>query len=132
MTIIFMLFFHKLPNFICRYGVLLSMALLIVITIYSLTPITEEPTQNGWDKVMHIFAYLCFSFPISVSYYPRTKYIALFTILWGAGIECIQPFFGRQADIIDAFSNALGSYLGIALASLVVRILCTNPSRFDE
>ena len=132
MMTIFMLYFRKTISLISQYGVLCSVIILIVITVLSLTPVAEEPSRNGFDKILHLLAYMALSFPSALSYHPKTNPVFFFAVLWGGCIECIQPYFGREADILDATFNTFGAYAGIVLAKFFSSLLYTIPSPSDE
>ena len=115
-----------------QYGVIISIFFLLVITILSLIPVSQEPPMNNIDKIEHLVAYAAFTVPISLAYHPRYQSIFWFACIWGMLIEIVQPYVGRQADTIDALINALGAGMGIMMAQYFLRILCTNPSLSDE
>jgi VanZ family protein len=124
--------FIKSIELLKQYGVFCSFLLLVVITILSLTPVVQEVPITGIDKVLHLLAYCALTFPISLSYSPRYRFIFWFSCLWGGIIEIIQPIVGRQADTIDALVNTIGVFFGIVLASILLKTLDTNPSPSDE
>lgn len=128
MTTISMSLLLKTHNLLHQYGTLCSFFVLIVITVLSLIPVTQEPPMTGIDKINHLVAYCALTFPISLSYYPRNKIIFFFSCCWGALIEILQSHVGRQADTIDGIVNSIGALLGIALAVLVIKALGTTPS----
>ena len=115
-----------------QYGVVTSIFFLLIITILSLIPVSQEPPMNNIDKIEHLVAYAAFTAPISLAYHPRYKSIFWFACIWGMLIEIVQPYVGRQADTIDAVINALGAGVGIIIARYFFKILCTNPSLSDE
>ena len=121
-----------LIRFAKQYGVSISFLFLLVITILSFIPVTEEPPINGVDKIEHLIAYSALTLPASLAYHPRTKHIFWFACIWGMMIEIIQPYFGRQADTIDAVINVLGAGIGIALSGYLIKLLCTDPLPSDE
>ena len=124
--------FTKTLNLVRRYGVLSSFTLLIVITTLSLTPAMEPSPITGLDKVHHLLAYSALTFPISLSYHPRHRFIFWFSSVWGGMIEIIQPIVGRQADTIDALVNSFGALLGIGIAIITIKALDKVPSLSDE
>lgn len=84
------------------------------------------------DKIEHIIAYAACTMPISLAYHPRYKTIFWFACIWGAMIEILQPYVGRQADTVDAIVNTVGAGLGIVMAQKVFIFLCTSPLPSDE
>lgn len=115
-----------------QYGVPISGICLLIITILSFIPVSQEPPMNNIDKIEHLIAYAALTMPISLSYNPRQKHIFWFACIWGMLIEIFQPYVGRQADTMDAVINAVGAYLGILLAQYLFRVLYTSPSLSDE
>ena len=115
-----------------QYGVSISGLCLLIVTILSLIPISQEAPMNNIDKIEHLVAYAACTMPISLTYYPRYKTIFWFACIWGIMIEILQPYVGRQADTIDAMVNALGAGLGVIIARYIFMVLCTNPLPSDE
>lgn len=115
-----------------QYGVPISGIFLLIITILSFIPVSQEPPMNNIDKIEHLIAYAALTMPISLAYHPRQKHIFWFACIWGMLIEIFQPYVGRQADTMDAVINAVGAYVGILVAQYLFRVLYTNPSLSDE
>ena len=53
--------------------------------------------------------------------------VFLFALAYGGCIELIQPFTGREADIVDFFANAAGIILGILVARSLILIFKVQP-----
>ncbi|MGB1965483.1 MAG: VanZ family protein, partial [Candidatus Micropelagos thuwalensis] len=53
--------------------------------------------------------------------------VFLFALAYGGCIELIQPFTGREADIMDFFANASGIILGILVARCLTLIFKVQP-----
>ena len=115
-----------------QYGVPISGFFLLIITILSFIPVSQEPPMNNIDKIEHLIAYAALTMPISLAYHPRQKHIFWFACIWGMLIEIFQPYVGRQADTMDAVINAVGAYVGIFVAQYLFRVLYTSPSLSDE
>ena len=115
-----------------QYGVPISGIFLLIITILSFIPVSQEPPMNNIDKIEHLIAYAALTMPISLAYHPRHKHVFWFACIWGMLIEIFQPYVGRQADTMDAVINAVGAYLGILFAQYLFRALYTSPSLSDE
>ena len=114
------------------YGVPISGLCLLVITILSFIPVSQQAPISNIDKIEHLVAYAAFTMPISLAYHPRYKAIFWFACLWGMMIEILQPYAGRQADTIDAIINAVGAGAGVIIAQYIVMVLCTDPLPSDE
>ena len=132
MMITFKSFLIRSSNIIKEYGVSISGLCLVIITIFSLTPVSHPPPMNNIDKIEHLIAYAVCTMPISLAYHPRYKTIFWSVFMWGTLIEMVQPYVGRQAESMDAIVNAVGAGLGIASARYGFIVLCTSPSPSDE
>ena len=121
--IISMFYFKILHKGLRQYGMHLSGILLLVVTICSLIPPaqTQDPVVYI-DKVFHLLAYAALTFPCSISVPKKNLLWLIGACIWGAGIECLQPSFGRTADVIDAFCNGLGAAMGTFLAIVFIRL----------
>lgn len=108
-----------LLRLIALYWKLVSAAVLIAISFFSLMPLSELPQVPGSDKTHHVLSYACLMFPVALN---RPKYyllIAFFFIAWSGALELIQPFVNRYAEWGDLGANALGVVLGILIANSV-------------
>jgi VanZ family protein len=97
--------------------------LALVIAILSLTPEPEEIVPVAlWDKLSHFLAYgslaLTLGHALSLSGWSRGRLIAggvLLSTAYGGLLEGLQFFTPpRTPDLVDAFSNFLGSCAGMA------------------
>ena len=94
----------------------------------SLKPPSEFDTKLlVSDKVLHLFAYCLMVLPVSLErIYPHFL-VLLFALAYAGFIELIQPFTGREADIMDFFANATGIILGILVARSLILIFKVQP-----
>ena len=119
----YMFFFTTLHDGLKRYGLLLSGLILCVITVCSLIPPTQEQAPVVYtDKIFHMLAYAALTFPCSHNIPKKHLVWGFSAFLWGAGIECLQPSFGRTADVLDAICNGIGALVGILSAILLGRL----------
>jgi VanZ family protein len=96
---------------------------LVLITYYSLIPQPADDTLYSWtayvlpwgDKSLHILAYALLMIPVMIRKPRHWGWIALACVLYGAGIEGIQPSFGRCGEVFDACANAVGVLWSICL-----------------
>jgi VanZ family protein len=104
-------------SFIKFKGLYLTLVLAFLILYLSLKPPSEVDTKLlVSDKVLHLFAYCLMVLPVSLErVFPHFS-VFLFALAYGGCIELIQPFWGREADIMDFFANAGGIILGILIA----------------
>ncbi len=104
--------------FIERHWLPLSIALLLVITVLSLSPLDRLPESWDNDKLHHTIAYAALMFPVALRR-PRWWWaIASFYLAWSGGIELVQPYVNRYAEWADMAANASGLLAGMLLAHL--------------
>ena len=98
-------------------GLYLTLLLALLILFLSLKPASEVDTKLlVSDKVLHLFAYCIMVLPVSLEkIFPHFS-VFLFSLAYGGCIELIQPFTGREADIMDFLANTAGIILGIIVA----------------
>ena len=115
-------------SFIKFKGLYLTLILALLILFLSLKPLTEVDTKLlVSDKVLHLFAYCLMVLPVSLErIFPHFS-VFLFSLAYGGCIELIQPFTGREADIMDFFANAAGIILGILVARSLTLIFKVKP-----
>ena len=96
----------------------------------SLKPPSEFDTKLFMsDKLLQLFAYCLMVLPVSLErIFPHCS-VFLFALVYGGCIELIQPFTGRQADILDFFANAAGIILGILVARSLTLIFKVQPQK---
>ena len=128
MMIISKSFLIHASNLLKKYGVSVSGLFLLIITVLSFVPVTQEPPMNGIDKIEHLIAYAALTIPISLAYHPRYKTIFWFVCIWGMMIEILQPYVGRQADTMDAIINGIGAGIGIVFARYLFNVAYMDPS----
>ena len=92
----------------------LTLIVTTILTIIMLWPLDQPPlAPRGSDKLVHLVAFAALSFPLS-----RTSRFGLLPVFvgacsFGAIIELVQPFYNRNADILDWAADVLGVALGI-------------------
>ena len=96
----------------------LTLAVTLTLTVAMLWPVSQQPTPDGTDKLVHLIAFAALAFPLS-----RTGRIGLLPVFIGASafggaIELIQPSFNRSADINDWVADVIGVVLGIGCGLL--------------
>ena len=115
-------------SFIKFKGLYLTLMLALLIMFLSLKPPSEVDTKFlVSDKVLHLFAYCLMVLPVSLErIFPHFS-VFLFALAYGGCIELIQPFTGREADIMDFFANAAGIILGVLVARSLKLIFNVQP-----
>lgn len=100
----------------------LTLLLAIVIAYFSLSPPTggQAPFPH-FDKLIHLLAFACLAFPVSIAGTQPHHRVFLAGLAYGALIEIVQPLVGRTGDWADLLADAVGLGLGIGLAILIRR-----------
>ena len=115
-------------TFIKFKGLYLTIILALLILFLSLKPSSEVDTKLlVSDKLLHLFAYCLMVLPVSLERIFPHFTVFLFALAYGGCIEFIQPFTGREADIMDFFANAAGIILGILVARSLTLIFKVQP-----
>jgi glycopeptide antibiotics resistance protein len=109
-------------------GLYLTLILALLILFLSLKPLNEGDTKPlVSDKLLHLIAYGAMVLPVSLErIFPHFS-VFLFALAYGGCIELIQPFTGREADIMDFLANAAGIILGILVARSLTLIFKVKP-----
>ena len=104
-------------------GLYLTLAIAFLILVLSLQPPGEGgPKLLVSDKLLHFIAYGVMVIPVSLErVYPQFL-VFLIALAYGGFIELIQPFWGREADIMDLWANIAGIIFGILIARGIVFI----------
>lgn len=103
-----------------RAGLALSLFLAVVIAGFTLTPLPPGPTMPaGMDKVYHFLAFAVLVFPVIVTDTGRWTWVVPVAIVYGGGIELLQPFVGRSAEWLDFGANVSGVLAGAALSEIL-------------
>ncbi|MDQ6999427.1 MAG: hypothetical protein Q9M12_00890 [Mariprofundus sp.] len=101
-----------------RFWLSLSVLLLFMITTLSLMPLERLPDVPGSDKWHHTIAYAVLMFPAALRRLPYLLWIAVFYIVWGGGIELIQPYVNRYGEWLDFAANGAGLLTGLIIGLL--------------
>lgn len=82
---------------------------------------TQLPfAMPGTDKADHLIGFFALTLPCAFLYPCALKWLLPFAVLFGGGIEMIQPIFGRQGAWPDFYADCLGAGTG-ALAGFLMR-----------
>ncbi|TFH05662.1 MAG: VanZ family protein [Spirochaetales bacterium] len=107
---------------------LLFVSAFVGITVLSVVPAPTLPGMES-DKLSHLAAYMILTLLLVPSLagekvVPPGLLLAVAGVLvYGAGIEVLQHFIGRQFDLRDMAANAAGVLLGIAAGLLLRRAI---------
>jgi hypothetical protein len=89
----------------------LTAMIAILIGYLTLTKIDVPPALAGSDKWHHVIAFAALTFPISVLRPMWLWLAAPAFIAFGGAIEIIQPYVGRDCDILDWRADIVGVIL---------------------
>jgi len=111
-------------HLVARFWPVLTLVCLALITWGSFQPegtVVGDP--NPYDKLLHLAAYGAVAGPLGLAW-PRGVWVFLGgLVLWGAGIEILQPLVGRESSWNDVAANLAGLGLGAAGGRVLGRIL---------
>lgn len=116
---------NSLLNFIDKvntHWIILTAAMLIGITVLSLSLAKELPSVPGTDKLHHFISYAILVFPTALRRPQHWVKLAIFFILYSGLIEIIQPYVNRYGEWLDMLANGTGVVIGIAIAWLLNQI----------
>ena len=98
----------------------------VLITWGELTP--NPPDLGGvfgWDKLEHFTAYfgLASMATLVMGFKPRLAGAFLGIILFGAMLEILQGYTGRDPDMFDFLANSIGAFAGLGVGALFLWLL---------
>ena len=98
---------------------------MLAIAILSLTPPGHEPTFTGFlnDKMKH---FTCYGIVAHIACHASNEWrqrflLCLITFAISVAIEFIQPYVGRDFELLDMAANLSGVLGGIAVMVLFLR-----------
>lgn len=103
-----------------------TIVLAAIIAVLTLAPMPAGGPA-GSDKLYHVLAFACLAFPLPLVRPRWTVWVVLGVIAYGAAIEVIQPFFGRQAEWADLVADGIGAVVGAVTGSALSRYILTLP-----
>ena len=111
-----MTFTSKLPSATqgpLAYG--LTAALAVGIALLTLLPLATPPlSSEGGDKVYHFVAFAGLMLPVATLRPRALLWMIPAALLFGAGIEIIQPYVNRSRDVADFLADGAGVLAGSA------------------
>ena len=99
----------------------LTLLVLAATTYLSLSPLDRLPDAPGGDKLHHLLAYALLAFPAALAKPVGLRWWLLLFLVWGGGIEVLQPYVNRYGEVLDALANGLGVGLGAGLGLMAGR-----------
>ena len=108
-------------------GLYLTLAIAFLILFLSLQPPGEGDAKLlVSDKLLHFVAYGVMVLPVSLERIFPQFLVFIIALAYGGFIELIQPFWGREKDIMDMWANVAGLTFGILIAQGIVLIFKTQ------
>lgn len=99
-----------------------SVVLALVIFYFTILKHQQSAPLGPWtDKIYHFVAFAILVMPTAIIYKRALFWVVPAALLFGAAIEIIQPYVGRQGEFADFFGDALGVLFGAA-AGLLIRV----------
>jgi len=121
------------PSLLFRWRrVILTTLIALWLTAFTLThlPPKEVPQFHLSDKILHTsgFLGLATAFAITLQAYGvrckrRILLVILIMLAYGAFDETTQPYFGRECDIFDWLSDAVGTTAALILTETLAFLL---------
>jgi VanZ family protein len=114
-----------LSKLLSRLAFYLFLPLLALVSWGELSSSAGAVEGVIWDKALHFMAYfglsgiLCVALKADRRVWVSTLLIALF----GAVLEMLQGFTGRDPSIADEFANILGALAGAGTGGLILWLL---------
>lgn len=108
-----------------RYWPLATAGILTIVTVMSLLPVERLPLAEVliFDKLDHSVAYAAVALPVAVARPRRWWLVVTALLVWSAGIEVVQPAFGRYREALDLAANGVGFLLAIVVSEAARRML---------
>ncbi len=116
-------------------GAVLMLLVFALIVFFSFIYRESIGAKTGGDKIAHLLAFMALGFAFSWCFciipekgFAFKKNILVFilsfvvSMLFGYGIEVIQPFYGRTCDFTDLTFDAIGVFIGLVVgfSSIIV------------
>ncbi len=105
-------------------ALLVTLVLTLVIGYLTLSPISDSGVP-GSDKAHHFQAFFALALPVSIVRPRLALWITLAAIAYGGAIELIQPYVGRDRDLMDFLADSAGAVSGM-IAGLALNSLRTR------
>ncbi len=107
---------------------------LAAVIAYSTLTVSLAHMTEGFisDKVYHFMAFALLVLPVAALYKRALFWVVPLAILFGGAIEVIQPFVGRQGDVLDFVADTGGVFfgvgLGICIRAMLLRFRRSEPA----
>lgn len=97
-----------------------SVVLALVIAYFTILRQQQGAPLGPWtDKIYHFVAFAILVMPTAIIYKRALFWVVPAALVFGASIEIIQPYVGRQGEFADFVGDALGALFGAAAGLLI-------------
>ena len=99
---------------------LLTLIFLVLILIGTLFPRDIIVTPDlGSDKNYHFLGFALLVMPLTFQSLKNAFWLLPVAVVFGAIIELLQPYLGRNGELDDLYADAFGALIGVILVALV-------------
>lgn len=104
-----------------KFALVLTIGLAGVIAYFTLSPMqADAPFDFLSDKASHAIAFAALVFPCALLFQRSLIWLVPAALVFGAGIEFIQPSVGRSGEFADFLADIAGVAIGL-IAGRVMR-----------
>ena len=94
-----------------------------IIAVLTLLPQALPPSASvGIDKLYHFIAFAGLMLPVAALWPKGLVWMIPAALLFGTGIEIIQPFVNRSRELADFMANGAGILAGSAFGFILHRL----------
>jgi hypothetical protein len=96
-------------------AIALTALLALTIAVLTLTPMSTSAVSQLSDKLLHAIAFMGLVLPCAVLTPRLLKFVVPFAVTFGAAIEIIQPYVGREPKFLHFVADGVGIGIGVML-----------------
>ncbi len=89
----------------------------------ALAPLPAVPGPPGSDKIAHLIAFAAIALPTALLARVHLLWFLPVALVYGGGIEIIQPYVGRGREWLDFVFDGLGLVVGTGAGLILARLL---------
>ncbi|MFN4057572.1 MAG: VanZ family protein [Roseinatronobacter sp.] len=114
-----------------RVTIILTCLGIIFATALLLMPVMGNGVARIPDKLAHALLFSGVALPTLILPARRWAWVIAGLAVYGGTIELVQPYFGREASLLDWLANLAGLAMAIAIAPILRRglVWVTTPRR---
>ena len=120
---------HLAQKYFKRFLQLAAWGAIVTIAVLSLVPGELRPHTGAAGYLEHVAAYVITAMLLSLVYYRCSRIVIVAPLsLYAASLEFAQLYVsGRSASVLDWIAGSLGSLIGAAIATLILRLWLQLP-----